>query len=595
MATARANLRSEISLDASKFSATLRKLPGMANAAMAKVGQATARVAKAMGNLVMQTAKWGAILASVAIVGLSVKMVKLAASAEQTAVAFKVMTGSAGAAGKVLGDLRKMAEKTPFGFADLSEASKTLLAFGIESERIVPTMQRLGDISGGNAEKLKSVAMVYGQIAAAAKLTGGDLLQLINVGFNPLQQIAARTGESMGELRKRMEAGKISFDEFQQAVVDATSEGGRFFGMMEAQSKTAAGLFSTLQDGFDSILLKLGEPINARLVTFLEIAIAQTEKLIPMADKVGQSIGKWLDSITAQMGSGASIWTVMSSELEIVALKFGKSVAKSVGESLKTAMIDFAVIETAAWSQKFANAAMKVAMTPALGIPAMTVDAATGATKAGRSETRAKERLVEVEAEKAARIAAGKAAMRAAEDKMVREHFAAFDKKREPALKKLTGGDAMKHIFAKIPGVSAEMPEQKYGPRRPSRTGGPLGMIGRLAAAAQSMVTNPMTMANQAAKAVMYQTAGFSGLAGGATMQAQRLAGVKPGEAGVFAQDRGRLGIKSGLQTGGLGATKKVGRQMSEEARKEASEAAKDTNGHLRDIKRDLEMALRVG
>jgi len=143
--------------------------------------------------------------------------------------------------------------------------------------------------------------------------------------------------------------------------------------------------------------------------------------------------------------------------------------------------------------------------------------------------------------------------------------------------------------------VSAEMPEQKYGPRRPSRTGGPLGMIGRLAAAAQSMVTNPMTMANQAAKAVMYQTAGFSGLAGGATMQAQRLAGVKPGEAGIFAQDRARLGIKSGLQTGGLGASRKVGRQKDAEAEKRALELGKTTNEHLLDIKDNIRSALTVG
>lgn len=576
MATARANIRSEISLDASKFSATLRKLPGMANTALKKVSDATARVAKSMANLAAQTAKWAMVISGAAIVGLTVRMVKLAASAEQTAVAFKVMTGSAGAASKVLSDLRKMAEKTPFGFADLAESSKTLLAFGIEAGRIVPIMQRLGDISGGNAEKLKSVALVFGQIAAAGKLTGGDLLQLINVGFNPLQQIAERTGESMGDLRKRMEAGKISFAEFERAVEDATNVGGRFFGMMEAQSKTAAGLFSTLTDAFDTILLKLGEPINQRLVTFLQIAITETEKLIPMADKVGQSLGKWLDSITAQFGSGSSIWAIMGDELELVALKF----AEAMKVHLSDAFVDsyFALMDTVA---KYSPAyqGMKAIYAP------------ERFSQDGEEKPGIGDKIMEIELRKLERkkLADPYGAKREAASQAKAEAAATT-----AAIK--SNAPVMPFPNARIPARSANyfnstpIPDMGGMPTK----GGPFALMGTLARVAQSMVTNPMTMAGQAAKAVMLKTQGFGGLAGGATMQAQRLAGIGPGTTGIFAQDRARLGIKSGLSTGGLGATRRIGRQKDEAAEKRAVEMAKTTNEHLYDIKQEIFKSLTV-
>jgi hypothetical protein len=124
--------------------------------------------------------------------------------------------------------------------------------------------------------------------------------------------------------------------------------------------------------------------------------------------------------------------------------------------------------------------------------------------------------------------------------------------------------------------------------------GGPFALMGTLFRVAQSMVTNPMTMANQAAKAVMLKSQGFGGLAGGAMMQAQRLAGVGPGTTGVFAQDRARLGIQSGLQTGGLGPARRIGRQKDEAAEKKAAEMAKTTNEHLYDIKQDIFKALTV-
>lgn len=50
------------------------------------------------------------------------------------------------------------------------------------------------------------------------------------------------------ELRDMIEKGKISFDQVDAALKKATSEGGRFFNAMEAQSKTLGGVISNTRD-----------------------------------------------------------------------------------------------------------------------------------------------------------------------------------------------------------------------------------------------------------------------------------------------------------------------------------------------------------
>jgi hypothetical protein len=106
---------------------------------------------------------------------------------------------------------------------------------------------------------------------------GQDLLQMINAGFNPLQQISKTTGEEMGVLRKRMEAGGISAEEVAAAFQAATSEGGRFAGMTDRISQTTGGKFSTVKDEFMMLAKTMGDsllPVANVVLTALSGIIA---------------------------------------------------------------------------------------------------------------------------------------------------------------------------------------------------------------------------------------------------------------------------------------------------------------------------------
>ena len=256
-----------------------------------------------------------------------------AMSMESLTAQFTVMTGSAERANAVLSEIADFAAKTPFTKLGLADAGKTLMAFGIEGQKIVPTLRMLGDVAGADQNKLKSLALVFGQIQSTGRLMGQDLLQLINQGFNPLNVISEQTGISMAKLKDAMAQGAISADMVTAAFQAATSEGGLFFGNLEAQSQTLQGRLSTLQDNFQTALQNMAE-------AFLPLLKAGTDVLIafdwtPIIASM-QSVAENVTSLVGTIGSLVS-WAQRLSPLLV--LIFGPKLIAMVGAAIKTTRI----------------------------------------------------------------------------------------------------------------------------------------------------------------------------------------------------------------------------------------------------------------
>ena len=169
----------------------------------------------------------------------------LGSQAEKTSVAFRVLVGDERKAGELLQQINGFAAATPFSKLDLEGAAQMLLNFGVAGDDVMQRLQQLGDISMGDSEKLNSLALVFGQVSAAGKMSGQDLMQFINAGFNPLKELQNMTGKSYQELQDMMSKGKIGVDAVSAALQHATGVGGMFHGMMEEQSKTVSGKWST--------------------------------------------------------------------------------------------------------------------------------------------------------------------------------------------------------------------------------------------------------------------------------------------------------------------------------------------------------------
>ena len=205
------------------------------------------------------------------------------AAFEQLAISFRVMTGSAQTGQELTDAIIKLGAETPMTAQQLSKAAQLLLSFGESAENIIPDLQLLGDITGGEVNRFNMLALAFAQVGANGKLMGQDLLQMVNAGFNPLQIMSQTTGKSMGELRKEMEEGRISFQMVAQAMKDAAGEGGRYFGLMEQQSQSLNGRLSTLGDTWEQVAKSIGDVFTpaAKMAVNALIAIGeQTQKTI---------------------------------------------------------------------------------------------------------------------------------------------------------------------------------------------------------------------------------------------------------------------------------------------------------------------------
>ncbi|HUH26050.1 MAG TPA: tape measure protein, partial [Flavobacterium sp.] len=136
---------------------------------------------------------------------------------------FEVLLGSEDAAKKLVADITKYGADTTYDKMGLGGNAQQMLSFGIDENKIMPTLKAIGDIAMGDANRMNSLTLAFSQMSSTGKLTGQDLLQMINAGFNPLNEISKKTGKSIGDLKKEMEKGSISAKMVEDAFMSATS------------------------------------------------------------------------------------------------------------------------------------------------------------------------------------------------------------------------------------------------------------------------------------------------------------------------------------------------------------------------------------
>lgn len=272
---------------------------------------------------------------------------KASSDFEQAQVAFGVMLGDAEKASRLVNQLQDMANVTPFETQDLLDASRVLLNFGIQLEDLLPDLQMLGDISGGNREKMRSMTLAFAQMSSAGRLMGQDMLQMVNAGFNPLQQISEETGKSMAVLKKEMEEGKISVDMVQQAFKNATTEGGRFHGMMEQQSQTLEGVTSTMSDAYTLMT----RSISDMALPAIKEQIVETTKLI---EKITENINAFKEWASVNQ---STVYGLKNASIAIAALAVAIPLTSKAVTGLILAYRNLGVVtaSTTAYQLAFAN------------------------------------------------------------------------------------------------------------------------------------------------------------------------------------------------------------------------------------------------
>lgn len=243
------------------------------------------RIDNSSQNLSFSIAKLiGMLGGTYALKSLYNQMVAIRSQFQAADVAIQTMLGSKEKADALLMQVREYAKISPLEFGDITAATKMMVGFNIEAEKVPRYIQAIGDISMGNKQNFNSLTLAFSQMSATGKLMGQDLLQMINAGFNPLTEMANQTGKSVSQLKEEMSKGAISAEMVQEAFIKATSEGGKFFQMSEKGSQTIQGQLSMMQDAIDAAFNEVGQKTEGIIMT----SIQTTTKLIENYDKIGR-------------------------------------------------------------------------------------------------------------------------------------------------------------------------------------------------------------------------------------------------------------------------------------------------------------------
>ena len=282
---------------------------------------------------------WGKMLGIIggatALKSLASQIVRVRGEFQSMQTAIETMVGKDVASG-LMAQLKEMAKISPLTLTDMVDAEKMMLGFNIQAEDTVRYLQALSDISMGDSVKFKSLTLAFSQMSAAGKLMGSDLNQMINAGFNPLQIIAEKTGKSIATLKDEMSKGAVSAEMVQQAFIDATSAGGKFYQMSENASKTINGQLSMMQDALDNAFNEMGQASEGVIMEGIQLTTTLIQNY--------ETVGKVLVGLVATYGAyrtAVMLATIATSKHTIaeVALTNARIIARKAQLLLNAAML----------------------------------------------------------------------------------------------------------------------------------------------------------------------------------------------------------------------------------------------------------------
>lgn len=277
--------------------------------------------------------------------------VKLAANMEIASAQLGVFVGGADNARAMLLELQEFSSVSMIPNQELATGVALLARFGISAEQVVQQTKALAVVAGGNTEEFQKLSLAFAQVASAGKLQGEELRQLKNTAFNPLREIAEHTGETMDQVRLRMEAGTVSFDEVAAALVRLVSKGGRL----------------------ESFLGQIG----GTLIGQLRKAFAQlVQAMIPLGDEVLGPITKFFSALNGVMPTFAKFLKANAHLYKWILLTLGGIAAFAV--AFTTLGLSFTLVSIAATGFVALLSALYATLMAVVSLPGLITIGFTG-------------------------------------------------------------------------------------------------------------------------------------------------------------------------------------------------------------------------
>jgi tape measure domain-containing protein len=251
------------------------KMDGLSN----QVGDGKTGLAGRLGGIA-KIVGWGAVAGGIGFIGK--KVIELGTGMEQTRLSFSTFMGDTEKANKLIGELNNFANITPFDNAEVLKSGQMLLSAGMSADKVTSSLRMIGDVASGVSMPLDELSQIYMKAMNKGKLQAEELNQMSERGIPLMQELARMTGLSKTEVYKLAETGAITSDVLQQAFQNMTSQGGVYFNLMEKQSQTVQGRWSTVVGNLQTLGIKLGEMLLPVIGAFVDFAgyIVQNKTLL---------------------------------------------------------------------------------------------------------------------------------------------------------------------------------------------------------------------------------------------------------------------------------------------------------------------------
>lgn len=284
-----------------------------ATAAMGRVRAATAAATSEVNNLRGAVERMGAQSKGMGLPGLlsgaavmagagagALAIVRAAGQAQQDLIGLSTFLGKE-AAGRVYEQIQQDAAATPFGTKGLLSANRALISAGLNADRARADVLALANAiaaTGGGDDELGRMAQNMQQIKNAGVATAADIKQFGFAGINIYQLLANATGKTAKEAQDMT----VSYDLLSRSLQAAAGAGGMYAGAMAAQSQSIMGKWSTLMDGIEMAMARIGMSQSEAITGLIDRLIGITDRLPALAEQWSGAIGKIVEGMVQLTG-----------------------------------------------------------------------------------------------------------------------------------------------------------------------------------------------------------------------------------------------------------------------------------------------------
>ena len=276
----------EYILDADKFKAGADQVMASGKKLVANAGKMGETIGK--GFQMFKGLAVGATVASLPMIGLAKTALDSAVAYDTLQRSLNAIVGSAQRTGQILAFVQKLALPSIYTQAQLGEASKTLEAFGLNTERFLPIAEKLGTVFGGTTESLDSFITSLGYLKSGR--------------FGEAFESLARGGISrtalMGEGLK-FDKGGSYLGSVDQALTAVEKLVNQKFGQLSKEMASGAGAgLASFSDAWNIAMIKIGTVMLKYVVPIVQTLANALNNLSSsgVLDKLTDGLMKMFDT-----------------------------------------------------------------------------------------------------------------------------------------------------------------------------------------------------------------------------------------------------------------------------------------------------------